>query len=300
MSDTDLEIEDDDGPRREFVTVADGVVLNVLIGGDGPPLVLLHGFPESHIMWRHVAPALAEEFTVICPDLRGYGDSSKPPGGGDHATYSKRAMAADILALMDALGHDTFMLAGHDRGGRVSHRLALDAPERLEKLAVLDIVPTATVFAETTAKLATAYYHWFFLIQPNGLPERLIGSDPGFYLRQKLGRWGSDLETFPEEVLEEYIRCFSDPAAIHAMCEDYRAAASIDLEHDRADAEARIQCPLLVLWGKNGVVEANHDVLACWRAKAVDVRGFALPCGHFLPEEQPDATAAALLDFFTS
>ena len=284
-------------PRREFVTVPGGVTIHALIAGDGPPLLLLHGFPQTHLMWRHVAPALAERFTVVCPDLRGYGDSSKPRGGNDHAAYAKRTMAADQAALMDSLDFPTFGVVGHDRGARVAHRLALDAPARVERLAVLDIVPTLTVFEQTTARLATAYYHWFFLIQPEPVPETLIGHDPAFYLRSLLGRWSSDPGVFPDEVVEDYIRCFADTAAIHAMCEDYRAAATIDLEHDRADLDRRLACPLLALWGARGVVDANHDVLACWRARAEDVQGFTLDCGHFLAEERPDETTAALLDF---
>ena len=286
-------------PRREFITVDDGVVLHAVIGGDGPPLVLLHGFPQTHLIWRDVAPALAERFTVICPDLRGYGDSSKPPGGPDHAAYSKRSMAADIVAMMDALEIDQALVAGHDRGGRVAHRLALDAPERVAKLAVLDIVPTLTVFEQMTSKLATAYYHWFFLIQPNGLPETLIGHAPEVYLRSLLGRWGSKPDVFPDDIVAEYLRCFSEPEAIHAKCEDYRAAATIDLVHDREDLDQPVTCPLLVLWGAQAAVANNHDVLACWRARASDVRGHAMDCGHFLPEEAPDQVAADLLAFFT-
>ena len=288
---------DDDGFRREFVTV-DDVTIHAVVLGDGPPLLLLHGFPQSHVMWREVAPVLAGDFTVVCPDLRGYGDSSKPPGDPDHMTYSKRQTAADQVAVMEAMGFDRFAVAGHDRGGRVAHRLALDHRDQVARLAVLDIVPTLEVFETITAPLATEYYHWFFLIQPNGLPEHLIGLDPEWFLRRTLGSWGSDVEIFDDEVLAEYARSFCDPAAIHAMCEDYRAGASIDLDHDRADLDQPLECPLLALWGENAVANTHHDVLAAWHKRAVDVRGFGLDAGHFLAEECPDETAEALVAFF--
>jgi haloacetate dehalogenase len=246
-----------------------------------------------------VAPALAERHAVVCADLRGYGDSGKPASDAEHAAYGKRASAEDMVEVMAALGHERFMLAGHDRGGRVGHRLALDHPERLERLAVLDIVPTRTVFGATNQAIATGYYHWFFLIQPGGLPERLIGADPLFYLHWTLGRWGTGLEAFAPAALAEYERCFRDPGAIHASCEDYRAAASIDLAHDEADRQQRIECPLLALWGRRGLMERHFDVLATWRERAAGaVSGRALDCGHFLPEERPQETAQELLAFF--
>lgn len=271
------------------------------IGGSGPPLFLLHGYPETHLMWHRVAPSLAQRFTVVCPDLRGYGDSAKPPTTPEHAPYSKRAMASDIVALADALGFREFAAAGHDRGARVLHRLCLDHPERVRKAALLDIVPTLTLYEATDRAIATGYFHWFFLIQPDPLPERLIGADPAFWLDWILGRWAGrpTAEVFPREILREYLRCFADPATIHATCEDYRAGASIDLEHDRTDADRRIACPLLLLWGAAGFVHRHFDVLACWRPKAAGpVRGRALACGHFLPEEAPEDTAAELLRFF--
>jgi haloacetate dehalogenase len=272
--------------------------IHVRMGGAGPPLLLLHGYPQTHAMWHRVAQALAERFTVICADLRGYGDSGKPAADPEHAVYSKRASAQDMVEVMAALGFARFMVAGHDRGGRVGHRLALDHPERLERLAVLDIVPTRTVFRATDQAIATGYYHWFFLIQPYDLPERLIGADPVYYLRRKLGAWAA-LDDFAPEALAEYERCFSDPAMIHATCEDYRAAASIDLAHDEADLDQRIQCPLLVLWGGRGLMERHFDVLATWHEKAAaPVTGRALDCGHFLAEERPDETASELLAFF--
>jgi len=285
-----------EGFRREFVATA-GADIHAVIGGDGPPVLLLHGFPQSHVMWHRIAPALAERFTVVCADLRGYGDSAKPPGDPAHETYAKRAMAQDQVDLMAALGFDAFGLVGHDRGARVAHRLALDHPDRVERLALLDIVPTLTLFETVNRQVATLYYHWFFLIQPDGLPEHLIGLDPEGYLLHKLGAWSRNPDAFTDEALALYLRTFRDPAAIHAMCEDYRAAASIDLEHDRADRTARIACPLLVLWGRHGAMERCYDVLATWREKADDVRGHALDCGHFLPEEAPDETLAALLPF---
>ncbi|MGD9696867.1 MAG: alpha/beta fold hydrolase [Thermoleophilia bacterium] len=270
------------------------------VRGSGPPLLLLHGYPQTRRCWHRVAPLLADRFTVVAADLRGYGDSDKPPGGDDHAGYSKRAMAADMVALMEALGFPRFALAGHDRGARVAHRLALDHPHRVTRAAVLDIVPTRTLFEGTDRAFATAYYHWFFLIQPDGLPETMIGHDPEWFLRETVRRWSGRAAPVEEEALAEYVRCFRDPAAIHASCEDYRAAAGIDLEHDAADAAAgrRVECPLLVLWGEHGAMHRLYDVLGAWTPLAADVRGRALPCGHFLPEEAPERTAAELAAFF--
>jgi len=245
-----------------------------------------------------VAPALAEKFTVVAADLRGYGDSDKPESGPDHAGYSKRAMAADMVAVMQRLGFPRFRLAGHDRGGRVSHRLTLDHPQAVERVAVLDIVPTITLFGEVNQALATGYYHWFFLIQPNGMPERMIGADPDFYLERKCGHWADAAFQFNTEAFDEYRRCFRDPRTIHATCEDYRAAATIDLDHDRADASKRIECPFLVLWGAKGLMHKEFDVLEAWRAKARAPEGRALPSGHYLPEEAPKETLAAFLEFF--
>ena len=260
--------------------------------------MLLHGYPQTHAMWHLVAPTLAEEFTVVAADLRGYGDSSKPFGDEDHSTYSKRAMSGDQAAVMESLGFDSFAVVGHDRGGRVGHRMALDLPDCVTKLAALDIVPTRHVYATVGKDLATAYYHWFFFIQPYDLPETLIGADPGYYLRKKLGGWGTPLETFAPEALAEYERCFDD-ATIHASCEDYRAAASIDLIHDEADRdEARkVECPLLALWGGRGVMEKTYDVEAVWREYGDDVKGRPLDAGHFLAEERPEETAQELRAF---
>ena len=262
-------------------------------------MLLLHGYPQTHAMWHRIAPRLAERFTVVCPDLRGYGDSAKPKGGAGHINYSKRAMARDQVEVMRTLGFERFDVAGHDRGGRVAHRMALDHPRNVKSLAVIDIAPTRLMFAQTTQAFATAYYHWFFLIQPFDLPERLIGADPMFFLHWTLGGWGSKLDHFDPRALAEYERCFVDPATIHATCEDYRAAASIDLDHDRADAQNKVACPLLVLWGAKGVVQRLFHPLADWMSVAGDVRGEALPGGHFLAEESPDATLAALYFFFS-
>ncbi|GAB4223728.1 MAG: alpha/beta hydrolase [Kiloniellaceae bacterium] len=273
------------------------VDINLRIGGRGPALLLLHGYPQTHVMWHKVAPSLAERFTVVCPDLRGYGDSGKPESGPDHAAYSKRAMAGDQVAVMSKLGFERFSVVGHDRGARVTHRLLLDHGERVDKAAVLDIAPTLDMYARTDRTFAEAYYHWFFLIQPFNLPERMIGADPDYYLDMKIGKWSKVGDCFTPEALAEYKRCFRDPETIHATCEDYRAAADIDLEHDRADRDRRIVPPLLVLWGQDGVIERCYDVLELWAARAEQVSGRALPCGHFLAEEAPKETLEALTAF---
>jgi len=260
----------------------------------------LHGYPQTHVMWHRVAPALARHYTVICADLRGYGDSGKPASDETHAAYSKRAMAADMVELMHDLGHPRFRLVGHDRGGRVAHRLCIDHPDVVSQLAVLDISPTRTMYARTDQAFATAYYHWFFLIQPFDLPERLIGADPAYYLQRKLGGWGTGIAHFDARALAEYTRCFSDPATIHATCEDYRAGASIDLAHDAASESQKIVCPMLVLWGEQGIVHRLFQPVDDWRAVALDVRGRALPCGHYLAEEQPEETLRELETFFAA
>jgi len=275
-----------------------GARIRCVVGGAGPPLLMLHGYPQTHAMWHKVAPALAEHYTVVCADLRGYGDSSKPPGAPPHEAYSKRTMAADMVAAMRALGHSRFRLVGHDRGARVAHRLCLDHPDAVERVAVLDISPTRIMFERTDQAFATAYYHWFFLAQPHDLPERLIGADPAYYLAIKMKRWSAgETGFFDPRAWAEYERCFSDPATIHASCEDYRAAASIDLAHDRADPTRRVRCPLLVLWGAKGVVNRLFDPLNDWRSVADDVRGQVMPTGHYIAEEAPAATLAQLQAF---
>lgn len=271
--------------------------LAVRTGGDGPPLLLLHGFPQTHAMWHTLAPRLADHYTLVMPDLRGYGDSEKVPSAADHLPYAKRSMADDMADLMSSLGHSQFMVVGHDRGGRVTHRLCLDHPERVSRACVMDIVPTHHLFTTTDQVFATAYYHWFFLIQPDGLPEHMIGQDPGWYLQECLRRWAAPGFGFDPAAVAEYIRCFSQPAAIHGACEDYRAGASIDLTHDAASREQRIDCPLLVLWGAQGFSHRHYDVLGVWRDYARDARGQSVNCGHFLPEERPDEVLAALLPF---
>jgi haloacetate dehalogenase len=270
--------------------------IHCVVGGHGPPILLLHGYPQTHAMWHRVAPALAQHYSVVCADLRGYGDSGKPASDDTHAAYSKRAMAQDMVEVMRRFGHERFRLVGHDRGGRVAHRLCRDHPDAVSQVALLDISPTAAMYAQTDRAFATAYYHWFFLIQPFDLPERLIGADPVYYLRRKLGGWGTGLQHFDPRALAEYERCFGDPATIHASCEDYRAAASIDLEHD-ADAR-KVTCPMLELWGERGVVNRLFRPLDDWRAVAADVRGRALPSGHYLAEEVPDETLRELIRFF--
>lgn len=271
-------------------------------GADAAPaLLLLHGFPQTHAIWHRVAQALRAGFRVVMPDLRGYGDSSMEPGVADHANYSKRAMAADMLQVMRALGHERFFVCGHDRGGRVAHRLALDHPAAVVKLCLLDIAPTLDMYEATDMAFAKAYWHWFHLIQPSPLPELMIGRTGTPYLHAMLGGWGSHGLAFIEpEALAEYERCFLRAEAIHAACEDYRASAGIDLQHDRASRAGgeRIACDTLVLWGERGVVARHFDPLALWAAQCSgQVTGHAVPAGHFIPEELPGETARALRDF---
>jgi haloacetate dehalogenase len=263
-----------------------GATLNVTYGGSGPAAVLLHGYPETHAMWHKVAPQLARDYAVVCPDLRGYGDSSKPKGLADHSNYSKRAMAQDVVEVMRALGHDSFHVVGHDRGARVGHRLARDHARRVKTLTVLDISPTLKMYRSTNMQFAKAYYHWFFLIQEAPIPERMLAGQAPFYILKRLGRGKSGLKYFSREAMAEYVRAFQDPRTIHATCEDYRAAATIDLVHDQRD-RAKIRMPVLALWGRQGVIAALFDCLSDWREVATDVRGRALACGHFIPEEKP-------------
>jgi haloacetate dehalogenase len=278
--------------RRRIAT--SGADINLVTGGSGPPLLLLHGYPQTHLMWRKLAPRLAAEFTVVIPDLRGYGDSSKPPAGPDNTNYSKRALAQDQVETMRALGFERFAVAGHDRGARVAHRLGRDHPSRVERLALLDIVPTLYRFETIDQKAATSSFHWFFLIQPDGLPERLIGAEPEFFLRHML----RDPAVFEPEVFAEYLRCFKNPETIRATCDEYRAGATIDLAHDRADRDRRLAMPLLVLWGERSSQGSGYDVLGVWREHAETVSGQGIKSGHFLPEEAPDETCQRLRDFF--
>jgi haloacetate dehalogenase len=268
-----------------------------VIGGDGPPILLLHGYPQTHAMWHKVAPALARDYTVICADLRGYGDSSKPRGVPGHLNYSKRAMALDMAQVMESLGFLGFHLVGHDRGGRVAHRLARDFPKRVRTLTVLDISPTLKMYENTTQQFARAYWHWFFLIQEEPLPEKMLQGHVPWYILRRLGRGPSGLKHFSKEAVIEYTRAFRDPKCIHATCEDYRAAATIDLVHDKQDLRKKLRMPVLALWGRHGVVEALFNCLADWREVAEDVRGKALNCGHFIPEEKPRDLLAELRRF---
>ena len=291
------------GFTAQDIMVAGGVRIRTAVGGQGPPVLLLHGYPQTHATWREIAPALAQSFTVVAPDLRGYGDSAKPPSDPAHAAYAKRTMAADQVAVMRTLGHDRFPVVGHNRGGRVAHRMALDHPGTVERLAVLDIAPTAIMYARADRDFATRYYHWFFLIQAEPLPEQLIGGAAEAYLRAHIAHQYQTPGVPPEDLAAEYLRCFDDPALIHATCEDYRAAASIDLEHDAADRSAGrlITQPLLALWGSRGTVGQLYDVLATWREVSDGpVSGAALDCGHVPQEERPAETASQLAAFLGS
>ncbi len=284
-----------EGFTRELIETPEAAIC-VRHKGNGPPLLLLHGYPQSHLMWHRIAPALADEFTVVCADLRGYGDSSKPPSTPDHEPYSKRAMARDQVAVMQALGFDKFMAVGHDRGGRVAYRMALDHPERVRKFAVIDIVPTGEMYRRTDMSFAMGYWHWFFLTQPHDFPERVIGADPDAFFS-----W-IDQPFFDPTSREQYRRCFSEPAMVLATCEDYRAGATYDFELDEADRKggARIKCPVLALWGSRGLVGRSYDVLEIWRAWVNDVQGQTIEGGHFLPEQAPEETLRAMLPFLQS
>ena len=264
-----------------------GAVIHVVSGGQGPPLLLLHGAPQSHATWYKIAPDLAKDYTLVMADLRGYGDSSKPEGGTNHENYSKRAMALDGIEVMKHFGFEKFALIGHDRGGRVGHRMALDHPDTVTRLVVIDIVPTYKLFQSVSKQFATAYYHWFFLIQPAPFPETLINNSIEFYM----GRGGNS----PAHA--EYVRTFKNPATVHAMCEDYRAAASIDLEHDQADMNRKVSCPLLALWAAGGAMGRMYDVLATWKERASNATGKGLPGGHSLQETTPDQTLAEIRAF---
>lgn len=282
--------------QRQIET--NGATINLVIGGSGPPLLLLHGYPQTHVMWHKVAPHLAEDFTVVAADLRGYGDSGKPVGDPEHLNYSKRAMAQDQVDMMERLGFESFFLAGHDRGARVSHRLTKDHPQRVRKLATLDIIPTHRMFQIVNKEMATNTFHWFFLIQPYDFPERVIGAAADYFMRSRFERGQDAATVFPSEAVEEYVRCGSDPATIHAICEDYRAGASIDLVHDEADFQNKVACPHLALWSATGYVGRTQDVLGVWRDYSENVRGHSMPSGHHIAEELPEETHRELRDFF--
>jgi haloacetate dehalogenase len=269
------------------------------IGGSGPPLLLLHGFPQTKAIWHEVAPALAKHFTVVASDLRGYGESSKPHGKSDHSTYSKRALAADQHAMMKSLGYDQFFLLGHDRGGRVSHRLAADFPDSVLRLMVLDISPTLSMYDQTSMDFAKGYWHWFFLIQPEPIPETLIGANPEFWLKNHMGRHAGT-GIFSPDRWNEYLAGASNALSMHAMCEDYRAAATIDLVHDRADREVnkQLEMPLRVMWGEHGLVNKCFKPIEDWQKVAKNVSGKTVPCGHYIPEEMPELVIEEARSFF--
>jgi haloacetate dehalogenase len=275
-----------------------GITINAVRGGTGPAVLMLHGHPQTHAMWHQVAPRLARRFTVVCADLRGYGDSAKPESDPGHMSYAKRVMAEDQVQLMQALGFDRFAVVGHDRGARVGRRLALDHPELVCRLALLDIVPTHTIYSTLDQRRAINVWRYFLLVQPPDLPERLIGADPDFYLTFTLREWSGTFEALSDAAVSEYRRCF-DRDTIRASCEDYRAGATVDLVHDADDADRRIHCPVLVLWSASGI-GATYDVLSVWRQQANNLQGHALECGHFLAEERPDQVAQALDAFLSA
>jgi len=286
---------------ESFDLPGEGATIHGVTGGSGPPLLLLHGNPQTHAMWHKVAPALAERFTVVACDLRGYGRSSKPPSVADHANYSKRAMAADMVEVMEALGHTRFQVGAHDRGARVAHRLGLDWPNRVERMVLLDIAPTREMYANATDAFARDYWHWYFMIQPAPLPEQMMSADPEAFWRWKCERASRSGEgIFAPEALADYLEAFRNPEAVRATCEDYRAAATIDIRHDDEDEGRKLGCPLLVLWGANGAIERHFDCLTLWHQRANDVCGHSLPGGHYLAEELPDEVTEELLSFFAN
>ncbi len=287
-------------PSEPFTLQRGGVTLSGRRCGVGKPLLMLHGHPQTHAMWHRIAPILAKKFSLFMFDLRGYGDSDRPQSEPDHLAYSKREMSLDALAVMHHFGVEKFQVLAHDRGARVAHRLALDHPHAVERMILLDIAPTLAMYRQASDGFARAYWHWFFLIQPPPLPEALIDSDPIRYLRSVMGRRHGGLSIFQSEALAEYERCIARPGSARGICEDYRAAATIDLVHDRADQEAgrRVLSPLRILWGLHGAVGQNFDVLGLWREVASQVDGHALPCGHYIAEEAPELLLAECHDFF--
>jgi haloacetate dehalogenase len=285
-----------EGFKEHYFETTDGPVF-YRTKGDGPPLLLLHGYPQTSAMWHATAPTLAEQYQVICPDLRGYGRSLKPVTDTEHTPYSKRAMGNDVLQLMDHLGHARFLVGAHDRGARVAHRLAADHCDRVVALGTLDIAPTREMYREADSGFAHTYWHWYWLTLKHPFPETMIGADPAFYWLSKCGAPNAGLTPFVQQALDEYLTCFNDPAAIHGACEDYRAAATIDIAHDDAD-QTKLAMPLLALWGQDGAIEAHFDCLALWRERASNVRGWALPGGHYLAEQHPQAVLDAWLPFF--
>ena len=301
MSDNFLLSELFPGFKQHKVDVGHGVEIAVSMSGSGPPLLLLHGHPQTHALWHRVTPTLSNSYTIIATDLRGYGDSSKPSGGRDHENYSKRVMAQDQVTLMKKLGFDRFSILAHDRGARVAHRLAMDHSGVVERMILLDIAPTLAMYRKTAEAFARSYWHWFFLIQPTKLPERSIEADPVAYIREVMGNRSAGLAPFDQRALAEYERCISLKGTSHGICEDYRASAGIDLEHDQEDLDAgrKLDIPLLVLWGEQGVVHKCFNPLQEWQLVANDVVGEALPCGHYIAEEAPQALLEHALPFLS-
>ena len=288
-----------EGFAKRTIDVGDGIEIAFVAAGDGPPVLMLHGFPQTHAMWARIAPAIAAAgYLVVCADLRGYGNSSKPKRLPDNSNYSFRAFALDQVRLMRALGHERFHVVGHDRGGRTAHRMALDHPGVVRSVAVLDIVPTYAMFTETNRQVASAYWHWYFLSQPEPLPERLIGADPDFFYETCLAGLGATgLKSFDPAQLEAYRAAWRDPAMIHGSCSDYRGAATIDLDHDAVDLDRKVEAPLIALYGADGLMAKLFDIPAEWRRRATNVRGASLPGGHFFPDALPDETAEVLIGF---
>jgi haloacetate dehalogenase len=283
---------------EEFDVSTSGTTIHGRRGGDGAPVLLLHGIPETHIMWRHVAPLLAERYTVVATDLRGYGDSGKPPSTPDHTPYSMRAIAQDQVEVMRTMGHDRFSVVGHDRGARCGYRLALDEPQAVNRLTVMDIVPTGDVYERAEMAFSLSYWIWSFLAAPAPVPEQFIAAAPDVLVNFMLDSWPKVKDAFPDDVRTEYIEKFRDADTAHAICEEYRAAATVDYEHDEADrGNRKIECPVQVLWSQGGSVEKLYDPLQIWKSWSDDVRGEAMPVGHFIPEEAPPDTAQKLIDF---
>lgn len=285
-----------EGFQEHLIPVNDGEI-SIRVGGEGPPLLLLHGYPQTSAMWHRLAPALAKDFTVVAADLRGYGRSFKPPSDPVHEAYSKRSMAADMLMVMHAMGHDRFCIGAHDRGARVAHRLAADRPDAVVALSVLDVAPTREMYDQAGTGFAMDYWHWYWLIQPAPFPEKLISADPDWFWCKKCCSGSAGTSPFVRQALEEYLAAFRDPATIHASCEDYRAAIGIDIDHDDADP-SKLTMPLLAMWGQNGVIERHFDCLDLWRMRAREVTGHSLPGGHYLAEECPDLVLDAWVPFF--
>ena len=285
---------------KDVSATVDGVKIKAITGGAGLALLLLHGHPQTHAIWHKVAPALARHFTLVITDLRGYGDSDKPAGLPDHSNYSKRRLAQDQVDLMRSLGHETFAVLGHDRGGRVAVRMALDHPKVVTKLLTLDVAPTLAMYEKTSFDFARAYWHWFFLVRPAPFPETLINADADLYLKQTIGARSAGLKPFTPQAYGEYLRCLQLPGTAHGICEDYRASVTIDLEHDRETLAIgqKIACEFLALWGADGVIEKCFDPVAEWKSFSDKVTGHALPCGHYIPEEAPELLIECALPFF--